>query len=409
MPKHACIFNESPIRLWGLTSRQRLERVLERSGITDLTENPESLPVGESVLLIHGGYLYDERVIDTLAKTNHVILRAGRPGKQAPVAASVPAELAAQVLAIIRGTSPADTSLTDIRVETPESLCSSYNQRLRKSDPPFVLPITRENQRDLEKRLFSSSYKGVTDLITKWAWPRPAQWCTRVCARYGIRPNHVTIVSLVLVIIAGILFAYGQFLWGLVPGWLMTFLDTVDGKLARVTVTSTRFGHFFDHLIDLFHPPAWYVAWGMGLGVSYVVLPKLSLDLVIWVIIIGYIAGRLIELTFKQCLGSFGIFCWQPVDSYFRLITARRNPNLILLTASAVAGRPDAGLLAVAIWTSLTSLFMLIRLGAGIMTRIVSGPLHSWLVDIDKGDYDRTLAAKVFGRRESTRPMDGHA
>jgi phosphatidylglycerophosphate synthase len=42
-------------------------------------------------------------------------------------------------------------------------------------------------------------------------------------------------------------------------------LDTVDGKLARVTVTSGRFGHCFDHIIDLIHPPVWYILWGRGL------------------------------------------------------------------------------------------------------------------------------------------------
>ncbi len=48
-------------------------------------------------------------------------------------------------------------------------------------------------------------------------------------------------------------------------GWLMTFLDTVDGKLARVTVTSSRLGDVLDHGLDIIHPPLWYIAWGVGL------------------------------------------------------------------------------------------------------------------------------------------------
>ena len=47
------------------------------------------------------------------------------------------------------------------------------------------------------------------------------------------------------------------------PG-CMTFLDTVDGKLARTTLTSSKWGDIFDHGIDLVHPPFWYVAWGAG-------------------------------------------------------------------------------------------------------------------------------------------------
>src|SRR3546814_10539665 len=48
---------------------------------------------------------------------------------------------------------------------------------------------------------------------------------------------------------------------------------------------------------------------------------------------------------------------WRPFDSRFRLITARRNPNLILLTLSVLIGRPDLGIIWVAVWTVL-SLFV---------------------------------------------------
>jgi len=121
------------------------------------------------------------------------------------------------------------------------------------------------------------------------------------------------------------MFYHGQYGWGLLAGWIMTFLDTVDGKLARVTVTSSRFGHYFDHLIDLIHPPIWYILWGIGLGISY---PDSGqwLSPAIWGIMVGYVAGRFAEGLFKVRLGKFGIFCWRPVDSYFRLITGRRNP-----------------------------------------------------------------------------------
>ena len=50
----------------------------------------------------------------------------------------------------------------------------------------------------------------------------------------------VTSIGLVLVIAACYLFLNGHYLAGLLAGWIMTFLDTVDGKLARVTVQSTQ-------------------------------------------------------------------------------------------------------------------------------------------------------------------------
>jgi phosphatidylglycerophosphate synthase len=206
----------------------------------------------------------------------------------------------------------------------------------------------------------------------------------------------VTIIGLLLVILAGVLFAYGWYGWGLLAGWLMTFLDTVDGKLARVTVTSSKFGHYFDHITDLIHPPIWYILWGLGLGVSQYNFSGLSLGASFWLIVTGYVVGRLAEGVFLAWLGKFGIFCWRPIDSYFRLITARRNPCMILLTVGVLGGRPDWGLFAVTIWTVATSLFLIIRLLMAAKSRLVAGPIRSWFLDIDQTNQQQSLAVRLF-------------
>ena len=61
-------------------------------------------------------------------------------------------------------------------------------------------------------------------------------------------------------------FWLGEWALGFLTGWLMTFLDTVDGKLARTTMTYSWWGNIYDHGIDLIHPPFWYWAWFVGLG-----------------------------------------------------------------------------------------------------------------------------------------------
>jgi phosphatidylglycerophosphate synthase len=91
----------------------------------------------------------------------------------------------------------------------------------------------------------------------------------------------------VLVVIAGVLFARGEFAWGLDAGWIMTFLDTVDGKLARVTVTSTKLGNVFDHGIDLIHPSAVVPGLGDGTALSPPAIAGVPLSLVYAVILIG--------------------------------------------------------------------------------------------------------------------------
>ena len=53
--------------------------------------------------------------------------------------------------------------------------------------------------------------------------------------------------------------------------------DSVDGKLARVTFTSSKIGEILDHGLDIVHPPIWYMAWGFALGGgSYASAPWLA-------------------------------------------------------------------------------------------------------------------------------------
>ena len=56
--------------------------------------------------------------------------------------------------------------------------------------------------------------------------------------------------------------------------------------------------------------------------------------MVLWAIIAGYVAQRIIEGLFIKRFDGMHIHVWRPVDSRFRLITARRNPNMVILVAA---------------------------------------------------------------------------
>ena len=395
MTIYAHIIKDNPVQHWGLTPRQRILRLLASAGVTDIVDDIASIPAGGSVILLRGDYLFDDRVVNYLVDSPDMMLQVPQERNHRIVAVRVGAHLAGQAADIIGGIVN-DRSLPGVKTETLETLSISFQQRLLKFEPPFVLPVTAENKPTLERRLFDASYKGVTDLVTKWVWPHPARWAVGQCVRLGLRPNHVTIIGMMLVIMAGFFFLRGWYGWGLLAGWLMTFLDTVDGKLARVTVTSSRFGHYFDHIIDLVHPPIWYALWGAGLGTASLAGTGISVSQAAWVIFIAYTVGRLVEGSFQWTLGRFGIFCWRPLDSYFRLITARRNPNMIFLTLSLLGGRPDLGLLAVALWTVSTTLFLLMRLAFAGHVHHHRGPLRSWLKDVNQPPYKGSLAVRLF-------------
>lgn len=408
MPCYIHVFDETPVRLWGLTSSQRIRRELEwelaslKSGNSDrgcsgtpvFVDDLVQLPADAEVVLFRGDYLYDVRVITNLVNTPDTLLQVVENGTRVAVAAHTRSAAAAGMMAYIRGNLREPPG--DFIIETPDSVVPQTQIRLKKAHAAFVLPISEHNSRRLERHLFNTAYKGITDLVTKWVWPAPACMATRLCVRLGLLPNHVTALSWVLAVLAGLLFYRGELVAGLLTGWLMTFLDTVDGKLARVTVTSSPLGNYFDHILDLVHPPFWYLAWGLGLTAYDPAYLVVDLNTTIMLVFAGYIAGRLVEGVFSTWIARFGVYSWRPVDSYNRLITARRNPCLIILTLSLLPGRPDLGLEAVALWTLASSLFLVVRLAMGAFARITSGPLQSWLTEIDLTRGKQTLAARWF-------------
>jgi phosphatidylglycerophosphate synthase len=392
-PVHVRILGDAPVRLWGLSPRERLTRLLQRSGVASVGDAADPAPPEGSVVLVRGDWVYDDRVVTALVRTRGVFLQAAGDEGPVIVAAHVPAALAPRALAVLRGAATPD--LPGVVVKEPASLASASQVKLRKLERPFVRQARPERRRELEDRLFTGAYKGVTDLITKWLWPRPARWVTALCVAWGLRPNHVTLFGLAMVVVAGVAFAKGALAWGLAAAWLMTFLDTVDGKLARVTVTSSKVGHVLDHGVDIVHPPFWYIAWGLGLAAFAPGLPGLTVGVTLAVIVVGYVLGRVVEGAF-HAYGPFSIFLWRRFDSYSRLITARRNPNLIWLTAGALAGRPDLGLVAVAAWTALSTLVLLVRLAMAAIESRTSGPLRSWLIDANEAPPARSLATRIF-------------
>ncbi len=329
------------------------------------------------LILVRADAVLDEPLIPVLIKASGIILLADSHGRHVPAAAHVPAADAAAAADMLRGTQPLPAP-SHIRVCTPFDLDVAFWKQLRKREVPYAFLVDDRNQAEVEWRSFLGTYKGATDIVTKRLWPIPAFYATRALARTPVTPNLVTALAGVLVFVAFALFLHGQYALGLAAAWLMTFLDTVDGKLARTTMTSSKWGDILDHGIDLIHPPFWYVAWGLGLPALGVSWTSGQFWLVIGAILGGYVIQRLIEGIAIKWLG-LEIHIWRPIDTRFREITARRNPNLVILTISTIFGRPDLGLIAVAAWIVICLVLHAVQLVQALVSSTRIGPLTSWM------------------------------
>ena len=397
MTIYALVSENSPVRLWGLSSKQRLKRQLKEifkelpTNSNDLRwlKSVNEVPASGQVLLLNGLFLFENRSLKGVLEQENSILQTS---DHMTAAAFIDVSHLREVLSNMQDhAQPLPQGVGVIHTSDMES----FDDNLRRSTTPLLEVVSATRKIELENHLYGNAYRGITDFVTKFVWPKPAKRFVHLCANFKISPNMVTSVGLVLVIAACYLFLNGQYALGLLAGWVMTFLDTVDGKLARVTIQSSKFGHLYDHLIDLFHPPFWYIYWGMSL-VNFQAVMGQGLEKMYWIIVIAYVAGRLVEGIFPL-LGNCTIFSWRPFDAWFRLITARRNPCMVLLTLSLFAGKPEWGFIAVTFWSALTTLVLILRLIQGFIIRITKAPLHSWLSESDVATGANAYSYSVFG------------
>jgi len=361
-------------RLFGLDARTRACRLAENAGF----ECRDSVEAGRSMLIASLDYAWDPAWLKAMAaRPSSVLMLGGKPVlAHVPAGGPAPGPIAdALAGTMAKGDMSALERLEPIAAETFEL---NYAE-LRKRERPFVLLLDPADPDAVERAAYDASYKGVTDAPTLYLWRRPAFYLTRWAAEAGISPNMVTAVGALLCGLAFWLFWGGHYWLGVASGFVFMVLDTVDGKLARCTGTSSRWGNVFDHGIDLIHPPFWWWAWIHGLGAYGRPLDPIYTLMLLWVIIGGYVAQRLIEGLFMRRFGGMHIHVWQPIDSQFRLVTARRKPNKAILVAALLFARPDVGIELVALWTIVSVIFHAVRLAQATVQAEQGEPIVSWL------------------------------
>jgi phosphatidylglycerophosphate synthase len=357
----------NPARLFGLDSTERACRIAANAGFA----RAEAMPAKGPALLASMDFAWDPAWLKLIStKPGSALIEAGRP-VLAHVPAGQPTKNAGQAMSGKGG------SLDGFEILDAASAEVNYDE-LRKRERPFVLRLEPGREDAIERAAYDASYKGVTDALTLYLWRKPAFYLTRWAAEAGLSPNTITGIGALLCLLAFFYFWFGDYWLGVAAGFIFMVLDTVDGKLARCTGTSSKWGEVFDHGIDLVHPPFWYWAWAHGLADHGTPLEPVYETMLLAAIVLGYIAQRVIEGLFIKRF-NMHIHVWRPIDSQFRLVTARRNPNMVLLAGGLLFGRPDIGLELVGLWTILSLIFHGVRLTQAEAASYRGEPVASWL------------------------------
>lgn len=305
-----------------------------------------ALAAGESLLVTDAASLADARLYRYLADcSGSYAVRANK----AAIGRVEPAD-AAQILS-----APTLDAAIGHLPEVAQDDFPAFVAKLRRSLPYYLFSVANPAERKtVERFLFWSNYKGSTDFFTKYVYP-PLVWAmVPPLARARVHPNTVTAISILLTVLAVPLFATGHFWWGFACAYGMSVLDSVDGKLARLTFTDSAIGNVLDHGLDIVHPPFWYFGWAIGLLGGWAATDwSQPLWQAAWVMLGLYVLDRLILAVYRAKYKR-GLHTHAAMDALVRTFISRRNINLPFFTIAYATGFGAQAFCIIVLWQALT-------------------------------------------------------
>jgi phosphatidylglycerophosphate synthase len=231
--------------------------------------------------------------------------------------------------------------------ELPQSEFPTFIRRLRRDMPYYLLPVrSRENRAAAEHFMFWANYKGSTDLFTRYVYPFFVWRLVRPLAHWRVHPNTVSLFNVLLGIAAVPAFAMREYVIGFVCAYVMSILDSVDGKLARLTYTDSQLGTRLDHGLDLIHPPFWYLAWAWAVAAGNLNDPAIAAAVMLVIVyILDRLAVKVYTVSFQRAL-----YAHARIDTFIRSFIARRNISLPIFLIGVILGYEREAFLLIVAW-----------------------------------------------------------
>jgi CDP-diacylglycerol---glycerol-3-phosphate 3-phosphatidyltransferase len=184
------------------------------------------------------------------------------------------------------------------------------------------------------------TYTRAIGLVFGAAIDRIVRWL----ALSRIHPNALTFIGLLINIWAAWLFSQGSFRWAGVVVIGAGLFDMVDGRVARATSQVTKFGGFFDSVVDRYSDLALF----MGLLVYYASINRffyivLTAIVMTGCVMVSYSRARA-ECTIPKCKVGF----------------LERPERIVLIIIGALFDRMAAVLWVTAILSNLTVIHRMI-------------------------------------------------
>ncbi len=288
-------------------------------------------------LVIGANLLIDQRLLEWLASQTDDVFLAVREGMPQQVAGCVTREA-------LESTGPTKRSSVVAVTRFP-----TYWETMHGDVPLHLMPV--DDARDEEV-----AWNVLLDHIQRRTQELPSQYfdiplenrLVRLLAPTAVSANQVTILTTLLGFVVAFFYLEGWLRIGVLLAIIVDVLDGVDGKLARITRTTSKLGEQ-EHVLDFFYENSWYLA--LGLYFSRQGLPHALLGAATMVAFdaIDNIAYALLDVKWGRSLDNASPFLQR-----FRLIGGRRNIyTWIFLVGFFFNAAPIAFALAI-VWAGVT-------------------------------------------------------
>lgn len=301
---------------------------------------PDRILMPGKVLILSGHGVYDDRILEHLLAATDDLRFCDTNSSNDVIAATLQIQTS-QSIAMVHAMAVrlAPTSLKQI---------PAYIRFLRKNIVPKMQPVSNPTGiKDLEKVLFKDTFKGGLELIAVYGYQPVVRELTRWTSRTFLTPNMITGAAFVMRFGAMPLMATGWLASGLIVAALFIILDSLDGKLARMTY---RFSDTFDKIDHWGSLPArvgWYacIAWGLTDGQWNSRITTAGFALVI-LTLLDDLNWLWAKRFFRKTLYDLSV-----MDERLHLFNVRRN-DIFFLLIGLIFGYLEEFFLFLPIWSA---------------------------------------------------------
>jgi len=227
---------------------------------------------------------------------------------------------------------------------------SDVMQELIQEQKLYFIEVAAESWLDIDtKKDFSnakdfllnfSSSKTNDGLISTYLNRRISNWITSKIVDYPITPNQISVVAFLISVIASLIIVKQGYLFlvlGALLAQLSSILDGCDGEVARLKLLSSKYGGWFDQVLDRYSDL--FIITGLTFH-TYLLHETLA------VFIIGFIAvgGKIIL--------SYTAYVYDSVISKHNNFRMGRDITIFIILVGAIMNIPYITLVILAVVTN---------------------------------------------------------